>query len=155
MTFAIIQNGIVVNIVKAEQADAKDPNYLWVDITDVDPMPGIRWTYDAGEFTNPEQPVVITPQQKIEGKISDHVDGFNKLFVTYMAQNILLDLVVSGKSKLIADALADAIRYGNLGLLDQANKALLIIQVTPDMDPFITADKISSMVKDITNLRDS
>lgn len=49
----MIQNGIVVNAVLASNEDLKDPNYLWVDITNVVPRPSIGWIYDGKNFNNP------------------------------------------------------------------------------------------------------
>jgi hypothetical protein len=51
--WAMIQNGVVVNTVLASPTDFKDPNYIWVNITAYSPMPGIGWTYDGSNFTQP------------------------------------------------------------------------------------------------------
>jgi hypothetical protein len=61
MVYALIQNGIVVNTVLAGVNDAKDPAYLWLDITSLTPEPGIGWTYDNGVFTAPVQIINNTP----------------------------------------------------------------------------------------------
>lgn len=53
-TFAVINGGNVVNVILADE---------WpdgVDITDMNPKPGIGWAYDGQTFTAP--PPVIPPQ---------------------------------------------------------------------------------------------
>ena len=51
--YALIQSGVVVNTVVAEDGDAKDNAYPWVDVTNVDPRPSHNWTYDGNTFTDP------------------------------------------------------------------------------------------------------
>jgi hypothetical protein len=52
--YALIQSGAVVNTVLAQPTDPQDPNYVWVDITNYSPMPGIGWTTtDNVNFTPP------------------------------------------------------------------------------------------------------
>lgn len=42
--FALIQNGVIINTIIANPSDPQDPNYIWVDITNYNPIPGIGWT---------------------------------------------------------------------------------------------------------------
>lgn len=46
--WAMIQNGVIVNTVIASDSDIKDPNYIWVNITNYQTsngyMPGVGWT---------------------------------------------------------------------------------------------------------------
>jgi len=51
--FALIQNEVIVNIVLASPGDPHDANYIWIDITNVVPMPDIGWTYNSGNFVVP------------------------------------------------------------------------------------------------------
>lgn len=55
-TYAIIQNGVVVNTILWDAT--AQPNYqpedVAVKITDLNPRPGIGWTYDGTNFTAPE-----------------------------------------------------------------------------------------------------
>ena len=58
MNWVMIQNGIVVNYVIASDSDAKDPNYIWVNVTNYPQnygyMPGMNWTTsDNINFTPP------------------------------------------------------------------------------------------------------
>ena len=43
-SWAMIQNGVIVNTVYASDSDIKDPAYIWVNITSYTPIPGIGWT---------------------------------------------------------------------------------------------------------------
>ena len=53
-TWAMIQSGVIVNTVYASDSDVKDPSYVWVNITNIVPMPGIGWTTtDNINFTQP------------------------------------------------------------------------------------------------------
>lgn len=53
-TYALIQTGVIVNTVLANPGDPQDPAYVWVDITNYNPMPGIGWTTtDNINFTPP------------------------------------------------------------------------------------------------------
>jgi hypothetical protein len=57
-TYALIQNGVVVNTVLASSTDSQDPSYTWVDITNYSInqgyIPGIGWTTtDNVNFTQP------------------------------------------------------------------------------------------------------
>lgn len=52
--WAMIQNGTITNTVLASETDNKDPNYIWVNITNYIPAPGIGWTtIDNMTFTAP------------------------------------------------------------------------------------------------------
>lgn len=53
MIFAVIENGLVVNTILADQ-DFVDKVYPdAVEITDIDPQPAIGWTYDKKKFKKP------------------------------------------------------------------------------------------------------
>lgn len=51
--WAMVQDGMVINTIMASDDDYKDPDYLWVDLTGVDPQPGIGWTYDGSTLSQP------------------------------------------------------------------------------------------------------
>jgi hypothetical protein len=58
MIFAVIQNDKVINTIIADQ-NFVDTNYPdSIDITDVDPRPGIGWAYDGKKFIKP----VVVPE---------------------------------------------------------------------------------------------
>jgi len=53
MIFAIIENGLVVNLIVADQ-DFVDKVYPGsVDVTDLDPRPEIGWIYEKKKFKEP------------------------------------------------------------------------------------------------------
>lgn len=63
----------------------------------------------------------------------------------FAAENIAMGITQAGKTGLIADALYQVAVYGSQGSLWQAYAALSAVQVTPDMAPFLTDDRIQFM----------
>jgi len=49
------ENGVVVNVQMMSSSDAQDPAFVWVDIAELSPRPGIGWTYSEGVFTPPAE----------------------------------------------------------------------------------------------------
>lgn len=65
--FAILNvASIVENVVLAD--DALDP--AWIDLTDIDPQPGIGWSYVNGQFSPPPAPPAPPPPPNIITKIA-------------------------------------------------------------------------------------
>ena len=62
-TYALIQDGMVVNTVLASPADPKSSNYVWVDVTTTTPQPAIGWSYNGTSFTSPTPAAVPLNQQ--------------------------------------------------------------------------------------------
>ena len=57
-TFAVIENGVVVNIIVGVEPEVVAANpTLYVEYTVANPA-GIGWTYDGVNFINPNPPVV-------------------------------------------------------------------------------------------------
>lgn len=59
MLYALIKNNLVENIAEGDQAWADSVASGWqavVNITDMNPQPGIEWSYSNGAFTAPENP---------------------------------------------------------------------------------------------------
>jgi hypothetical protein len=54
--FAVIDTGVVTNVVLAYDSDQKDPAFVWVDVSQMSPQPGIGWAYDGNQFSAPIQP---------------------------------------------------------------------------------------------------
>ena len=52
--WAMIQNGAIINTIIASDSDIKDQNYIWINITNIVPMPSIGWTYDGSNFNGPQ-----------------------------------------------------------------------------------------------------
>ena len=65
--FAILNAAsIVENVALAE--DSLDP--AWIDLTDIDPQPGIGWSYTEGAFTPPPAPPPPPPEPRIITKVA-------------------------------------------------------------------------------------
>jgi hypothetical protein len=152
MVFAQIKNGIVKNIIILDEGTDSTPFSNGFDffkrIDNLSDKIGKNWNYSDPDIWTP--PTVPSPDyQKIyEGKIQKAIDGFNDLLVTYAAANVLSGITQAGKTKLIADTVADVMRYGQSGSLYQAISALQAIEVTEEMSPFLTSDKINTMIQD-------
>lgn len=65
-TYALLTANTVVNIVDANQNDNQDPNFIWIDITNINPIPGIGWTYADSVFSDPNAPVVTLASAKAQ-----------------------------------------------------------------------------------------
>lgn len=151
MRHALIRNGIVENVIIASQEFVNSLDFdEKILLTDSDRVE-LGYTYSGGVFTPP----VVDMQKLVEDKILKAIVGFNKLVISYAATNVLGGITQLGKTKLISDTLSDVMRYGESGSLYQAIAALQAVVVTEEMAPFITAQKIESMIKDITELINS
>jgi hypothetical protein len=71
--------------------------------------------------------------------------AWKNLAITVAAENIAMGITASGKTRLIADTLAQVNMYGSAGSLWEAYYALNAIKVTPEMAPYITAARIEWM----------
>lgn len=63
----------------------------------------------------------------------------------FATENIVMGITQAGKTQLIADALQQVLLYGSSGSLWQAYAALSNVVITPEMAPFLTADRIEYM----------
>lgn len=147
MIYAQIKNGIIQNIIDLEDASLiplfSQGFDFFVDITKLQPYPSPGHSYDGNSFSlpPPPPPIVVT-----EDKIQRAIDGFNKIMLEYIAQNVLSGITQAGKTQLIADTLATVQRYGQSGSLYAAIAALKAIQLTPDMDPFLNATVVNTLI---------
>jgi len=64
------------------------------------------------------------------------------VIITAAAENIRLGITQAGKTKLIADTLKDLVYYLQSGSLYEAMTAIDAVVVTPEMAPFITAERL-------------
>lgn len=55
-------------IIKGEEVDGiaiadapLDADGVWIEVTDMDPMPQARWAYKDGKFISPPDPVIVDP----------------------------------------------------------------------------------------------
>jgi len=88
--------------------------------------------------------------------IDNAINSWKNLVIIVAAENIAMGITQSGKTKLISDTLAPVVLYGSSGSLWEAYEALNKIQVTPEMAPFITHDRIqwmkNQLIQAISNL---
>lgn len=75
---------------------------------------------------------------KAQATVLKAMEQWKALVVTVAAENIVMGITQQGKTKLIADALAPVMLYGQTGSLWQAYQALDEIKITPEMAPYIT-----------------
>lgn len=75
-TYAHIQNGVNVIDVSDWNVDPQlfiDTGWVMIDVTDIDPKPGVQWTYDGSVFTAPPQPEipVYDPRPDLEVELAN------------------------------------------------------------------------------------
>jgi hypothetical protein len=157
MIYAQIKDGVVLNTIVLEDTSLESVfsagfDYF-ISIDAVNPKPSIGWGYDGSAFS-PIVPPVITTQSKYESIVEKAIAGFNNIMIEYAASNIILGITQAGKTKLIADTLADIQRYGMSGSLYQVIAGLQSITLTSDMDPYLNSSVIADLIqktKDILN----
>lgn len=79
-----------------------------------------------------------------------------QLVAGFAAENIAMGITQEGKTLLISKALYEVAVYGSQGSLWQAYDALSRVDITPEMAPFITEERIqwmkNKMIESISNL---
>lgn len=80
--FAIVENDVIINTVVA---DVSYDNPSAVNITDLDPRPGIGWVLDQGVFVDPDPQPEPEPRQSIRS-------------TTYPAQDFLRNFTVTERN---------------------------------------------------------
>jgi hypothetical protein len=76
-----------------------------------------------------------------QAKYSTCMDIFNQLLTEFGGNNIIAQITAAGKTKLISDAMSETVKYGLVGDLWEVYKQVSLIQITPDMAPYITEDR--------------
>lgn len=71
-------------------------------------------------------------------KIAQAKAGFDALIAEFGGANVIAQITVAGKTKIIADAVKDVMYYGSTGSLWEAYAAVEKIQITPGMAPYLT-----------------
>jgi len=98
-------------------------------------------------FFNLPQPVMAAYYAvivKATGVVPSYT-GFQHLVFCVAAENVAKGITSSGKTKLVAETLQQVMYYGTSGSLWEAYNALNQVQVTPEMAPFITKERIDWM----------
>jgi hypothetical protein len=88
----------------------------------------------------------ITVAKQIEPVIQAAIEFFGALTVTFAAENVALGITQSGKTKGVADYLANVLRYGQSGsLYEVINEidALLAGGIPVELDPFVTIPRLN------------
>ena len=57
--YAIIENGLVVNTIVADQNFINQNYPDAINITNISPRPGINWTYQNNTFTEPKEETLL------------------------------------------------------------------------------------------------
>lgn len=83
--------------------------------------------------------------QRAQQIINNAITAWHNLVVTVAAENVCMGISQLNKTKFIADTLMPVMMYGSTGSLWEAYHALDAIVITPDMDPFITQDRVNWM----------
>src|ERR1700677_3606386 len=79
---------------------------------------------------------------RCEQIVTNAINAWKTLVIVVAAENIAMGITASGKTKLISDTLGPIVMYGQMGSLWEAYNALNEIEVTPEMSPYITEDRI-------------
>lgn len=74
----------------------------------------------------------------VDKKIKGAAKGVKNIIDVFVAENIVMGITQSGKSKLIANVFRDAIFYSQTGSLYECLEAIDLIEITPEMSPFLT-----------------
>lgn len=70
---------------------------------------------------------------------------WQQMVIMFAAENIAMGITQAGKTQLISNALEEVLVYGSQGSLWEAYNALNGVIITPEMAPFLTADRIEWM----------
>ena len=126
--FAILNAAsIVENVALAE--DPLDP--AWVDLTDIDPQPGIGWSYKEGAFTPPPAPPAPPPEARIITKVS--------MLTRRLTQAEFVGILVAAKT----DPAIEAWKY----VFDAASQVDLDSQNTRDGMALLVSKKLLTQAR--------
>lgn len=71
---AVIEKGVVANVIKCGDGYTMDANM--VDVTDTNPRPGPGWSYADKAFSRPQKPEVIElPQKSMIEAVNEKIDA--------------------------------------------------------------------------------
>lgn len=90
--YALIQNYIIVNIVIASDSDPQDPSYIWVNISSLNPLPSIGWTYNGNTFSNPNA-ITVTIESAIEANLSNFSIALSSFIATRYSDSTRLNFI--------------------------------------------------------------
>lgn len=88
----------------------------------------------------------LTIQEEVKIKVSSAIKFGNDLIVNFASENVLMGITQAGKTKDVADYLADLMRYAQTGSLYEVINEVdrLIAEGLPaDLEPFITETRMN------------
>jgi hypothetical protein len=83
--------------------------------------------------------------EAVTQKIRDAVNFFSEIMVQAAGENVLMGITQAGKTKEVADYLADVMRYGQTGSLYEVLAELTALQtagVPSSLDPFVNYQRL-------------
>lgn len=80
---------------------------------------------------------------------------FIQLAAEVAAENVLMGITAAGKTKLIADTLSNVFLYGSTGSLYEVLNELERLEITEEMAPFITADRVAQFKEKVQAVIDN
>lgn len=86
----------------------------------------------------------IVPPQFIpigSAKVAKAQQLFQQIVQDFAGENLIAQITAAGKTKLIQDAVAEVLFYGNAGSLYEAYIAVERIKFTPEMAPFLDGSR--------------
>jgi hypothetical protein len=135
-THAVIENGYIVNVVVADQAFMDQWYPGSVDITGMDPMPGIGWSYDGTTFAPPEapQPEPVPPPVSFSTQHFRARYTLDELmmvdnYVNYLAKKKDLEKMFTINTSMVAN---DTINITNQNVIDAVNFEVQMGLITPE-----------------------
>jgi len=131
---------LVVNIQLMQQGDYQDPAFLWVDVTNTVPQPGIGWTYSGGVFTPPGLPNDVYGYSVTMTTVggNDVYVNSNGITVTvahgtaqataYLALAIQdnIAMMTAAGAAFVSSRYPDSVRINLIGLYMNATRSLLL-----------------------------
>lgn len=86
----------------------------------------------------------IVPPQFIpigSAKVKQAQSLFAQIVQDFAGENLIAQIMASGKAELIQDAIAEVLFYGNAGNLWGAYIAVERVKITPEMAPFLDGSR--------------
>jgi hypothetical protein len=118
------------------------PNSDWIEMS-VAEFEAYKATHQATYNTWYQSTIPAADPNAVFVDIVNKAKVFaESVIITAAAENIRLGITQAGKTKLVADTLKDLVYYLQSGSLYEAMAAIDAVVVTPEMSPFITAERL-------------
>lgn len=96
----------------------------------------------------------LTIQEEVKIKVSSAIEFGNSLIIDFASENVLMGITQAGKTKDVADYLADLMRYAQTGSLYEVINEVdrLIADGLPvDLEPFITEARMNTFRQQVVD----